>query len=381
MEHCLRVLKSGLLAACLMASTARGGILPDHLVDPDDGMLDMSAYLASARGFLPVPILITEPAVGFGLGMAVAYFHAPQELDSDDHPHVGPPSITVGLGGLTTNQTWFSGLAHLGVWFDDHVRYTGVGAYANVNLDWYGLDLGIGDREENPLRFNAESWVLFQQLRYRILESNWWAGANFLYTNSEIEFELPPVFPPEFPSLKFGVDQGAAGVLVEYDGRNTTFTATRGTRGLAEVDFYREGLGGEFSYEAYHAYVHQFVALGDYSSIGLRVDGQTVDGKAPFYAYPFVQLRGIPVMRYQGKTVLVGEAELLWGFTPRWTLVGFGGVGHTDAAIGDRSETLPTYGGGFRYRLAKLLGLQGGLDIARGPEDTAVYITVGSAWY
>ena len=72
MKFRLRALTSGLLAVYLLTSTAYGGILPDHLVDPDDGMLDMSAYLASARGFLPVPILMTEPAIGVGLGLAVA---------------------------------------------------------------------------------------------------------------------------------------------------------------------------------------------------------------------------------------------------------------------------------------------------------------------
>lgn len=38
------------------------------LFDPDDGMLGMSAFLASASGFLPVPIIITEPVV-----MAISY--------------------------------------------------------------------------------------------------------------------------------------------------------------------------------------------------------------------------------------------------------------------------------------------------------------------
>ena len=32
------------------------------------------------------------------------------------------------------------------------------------------------------------------------------------------------------------------------------------------------------------------------------------------------------------------------------------------------------------YRLAKKQGLQAGVDIARGPEDTSIYLTVGSAW-
>ncbi len=32
-------------------------------------------------------------------------------------------------------------------------------------------------------------------------------------------------------------------------------------------------------------------------------DGEVVDGDVPFYGYPFVQLRGVPAMRYQGEQV------------------------------------------------------------------------------
>jgi hypothetical protein len=27
-----------------------------------------------------------------------------------------------------------------------------------------------------------------------------------------------------------------------------------------------------------------------------------------------------------------------------------------------------------------MLGMQAGVDLARGPEDTAIYLTIGSAW-
>ena len=37
-------------------------------------------------------------------------------------------------------------------------------------------------------------------------------------------------------------------------------------------------------------------------------------------------------------------------------------------------------GAGFRYKIARLLGLQMGVDVARGPEDWAFYIVFGSAW-
>ena len=34
--------------------------------DPQDGQLDLSYFLEDPRGFLPIPIIVTEPAVGYG---------------------------------------------------------------------------------------------------------------------------------------------------------------------------------------------------------------------------------------------------------------------------------------------------------------------------
>lgn len=34
----------------------------------------------------------------------------------------------------------------------------------------------------------------------------------------------------------------------------------------------------------------------------------------------------------------------------------------------------------LRYLIARKLGLYAGLDVARGPEDTVVYLQIGSAW-
>jgi len=44
--------------------------------DKDDGWFDASDWvLNNAVGFMPVPIIITEPAVGEGLGLAALFFH------------------------------------------------------------------------------------------------------------------------------------------------------------------------------------------------------------------------------------------------------------------------------------------------------------------
>ena len=40
---------------------------PSRFRDTEDGQLDLSYFLASPRAFLPIPLIITEPAVGYGL--------------------------------------------------------------------------------------------------------------------------------------------------------------------------------------------------------------------------------------------------------------------------------------------------------------------------
>ena len=79
-EHRRKSTLAGLLALALFApgfaqGASFGGLtewFDENLIDPEDGMLDASDYLTSAYGFFPVPIIVTEPAVGFGIGAAVA---------------------------------------------------------------------------------------------------------------------------------------------------------------------------------------------------------------------------------------------------------------------------------------------------------------------
>jgi hypothetical protein len=47
----------------------------DMFVDPTDGAFDTSDWLLNRRGFLPVPIIITEPAVCCGGGGSLPFFH------------------------------------------------------------------------------------------------------------------------------------------------------------------------------------------------------------------------------------------------------------------------------------------------------------------
>jgi len=386
MNSKLSCLCAGLLISTFWATTVwSGGIgdwYNDTLVDPEDGMLDASDYLASARGFLPIPIIITEPAVGFGLGLAVAYFHRPKELDPEEHTHHGPPSISVGFAAKTDNGTYLYGGAHMGVWRDDHIRYVGAIAKLNINMAFYLDSRNDAFNQESGIDFNLDGSFLFQQASFRIKESNWWIGANYVYFTATNTFDLDGILPPAIPNPEFDLDLGGLGFLLQYDGRNSVFTPSSGV--LAKFDYknFASAWGSDFDYDDYKGSLFHYTPFGSYSSLGLRLQAQTVSGDVPFFAYPFIMLRGIPAMRYQGESAVTGEAEYLWGVTPRWSVVFFGGIGHT-TAIGEflgESQTVGAGGLGFRYRLARKQGLQAGIDIARGPEDTSIYLTIGSAW-
>jgi len=119
-----------------------------------------------------------------------------------------------------------------------------------------------------------------------------------------------------------------------------------------------------------------FFIGGRYSYLGSDIEFKLSDDE------PYIDMRGIPALRYQGEEVVLGEVEARWDVTPRWSLVGFVGTGRTADSFSDLSgaDAIVAGGGGFRYLMARHYGLRVGLDVARGSEDTVVYLAVGSNW-
>jgi hypothetical protein len=128
--------------------------------------------------------------------------------------------------------------------------------------------------------------------------------------------------------------------------------------------------------------VLEYVRLHRSLFLGLRADGTANFDSSPFYMLPAISLRGAAMQRYQGEQVAQVEAELRWQCWKRISLLGFGGYGAAwvDFERFEDTQTVPTGGTGFRYELAREYGIHAGLDLAFSPDDTAIYIQVGSAW-
>ena len=97
---------------------------------------------------------------------------------------------------------------------------------------------------------------------------------------------------------------------------------------------------------------------------------------------PFIDMRGVPFLGYQGEQMALAEAELRWQFYGRFSLVVFGGGGGVwnDFAHLDDSRGIVAGGGGFRYELARRCGIHAGFDAAFSRDAEAFFFEVGSGW-
>ena len=173
------------------------------------------------------------------------------------------------------------------------------------------------------------------------------------------------------------------GAFVSYDSRDTRFTPSTGLDAKLSVKRNDDKMGSDFNYTHTEAYARKYTKLNEKWFLGLRANLQYVSGDVPFYMVPFISMRGIPAMRYQGLSTGLVEAEARWAFHPRVSLVGFLGAGKAAESYSDFSDasTRVVQGVGARYFIARKLGMHAGIDVAKGPEDTYWYLTIGGAWH
>ncbi|OXA80166.1 Surface antigen [Flavobacterium aquidurense] len=353
------------------------------LKDSIDGAVDLSDYLIYAHGFIVVPTIITEPALG-GIGGAVVPIflkkHEPV-IDENGKKRFINPDITGGIGMYTGNKSWMAGAFRSSTLIKPKILYRVFAAYGDLNLSFYENLPNGADKE---FKLNFRSTMFYTQWLKQFRNAKWSAGPQYLFLNSDItlpdlNLNLPPSFvkPKDIKSL---VSQ--LGGAIQFDGRDNIFTPDKGIRIQSDFFWSDDAIGSD-----YDAWRVNLSAIGYYPITpkligGLRLEGEQAFGSPPFYLLPGINLRGIPAARYMGKTSIVTEAEFRWDLYRRWSLMAYGGLA---SAFDDWDKAFAkpvvySYGSGFRYLLARKFKLRMGVDVAKGPEDWAYYIVFGSNW-
>ena len=357
-----------------------------QLKDKDDGQIDLSEWLLeNAYGFLPIPLIITEPAVDNGLGFAGVFFHKPTESDLEARKERGGnenvpliTDISVAAGAYTGNDSWFVGGGHFNTMRKDTLRYSGLIGYADINLDFYGSE-GNLPGPVDKVGFNAKGFFTDQKLEFRLGKSNWFAGGEWRYLDTDVSLDTGTIIDD---LLTGNQTISGVGLFGHYENVNSRQTPTKGFTTLLSGLWNDEAVGSDFDYEELKWEVRQYLMFGEKWTLAWRLDGATTSGDVPFYLEPSINIEGIALNRYQGPTAATAELRGGYNFTPRWRGIAFAGGGRTAENVSDlgSAPSRTSVGVGFRYMLAKVLGLQVGLDVARGPEDTYVYLVTGSSW-
>ncbi len=343
-------------------------------IDSLDNAFDVSHYLYDLHGFLPIASPITEPAVGYGAAAAGIFFIPKEKNDSIKFQM---PDVAGFAGGLTENNTWFAGGGYFGFWKNDQIRYRGVFGYGDVKLKYFGTRDIPNIR---PVNFRIQSYFFLQQVVFRLGGSNFFLGGKYQLGKSNITlFEDSELIEPRDRNLT----NSGIGIITEYEDYDNVFSPTDGIRINITYDQFLEFLGGDRDFGRITTFMHYYKPLFSGKLIsGLRVESQIALGDNPFYMLPFIYLRGVPAMRYQGELTALIETEQQFMITKRWSVVGFAGYGRTAKSLDqiDIGSNAWNAGTGFRYLIARAFGLRMGADIARGPEQWAFYIVVGSSW-
>lgn len=375
-----------LLSVLIWADTSSGETLPVTSEKPEeasrfwseeDGWLDISGFMDQAYGFVPLVIPITEPAVGYGAVGALLFIDK-QEKEGENG--FGRPNLsTVGALG-TENGTSGVFAADMRHWLDDRLKTLVGVVHAPINLDFYGI--GYDPLlQNNPKTYNLETTAGMAQVRYRIGESQAWAGLGYALATSNITFDVKP----EDGSLpNFQSESKVGGLLphLSFDSRNNMFTPTKGNYLELSAGLFSEILGSDSDFQRVNLTAIHYQPLSYDLTLGIMGSSILSFGDIPFYMRPFIYMRGVPAMRYQGDYTAQIETELRWQFWERFSLVGFAGAGiaWNDDRKSRTEQDVITGGVGFRYEIARKYGMHMGIDVAYGPDGTALYIQFGSAW-
>jgi len=349
--------------------------------DANDSMLDLSNYLSQVYGFLPVPILITEPAVGYGGGLSLVYLHDKFVGKKSKSGRNIPASMSGIVGGATENGTYFGGVFHIGYYKEDTIRTQTFIGYPSVNINFY-------TQNQEAIFMNMSGAFAYQSLKYRLFDSNFFVGTAYTYSNLKNSIKEND---SSTPLPEFKVQNSAVSALVDYDSRDNTLSPNSGMIFNGRAMFFNEAIGSDNTFEKYSLQELLYIPLTSKINFDNRLAyAQVVGDDAPFYMYPSIDMRGVPAMRYQGEKTALYEVQARWEFIPRWSALLFGGVAKAygkdkflpnviDTSFQD-APTVWTKGVGFRYLIAKKFGLRMGIDIASSQYDQAFYIQFGTAW-
>jgi hypothetical protein len=332
--------------------------------------------------YVIAPIPVVNPLLGTGLTLAGALLYRVNPYDN-----VSPPSLT-GVGGFyASTGSWAAAFAQKLYLKEDRYRILLGAGYFNLFYDFYGIGFGAG-KDERKVSIDQRGELYGVEILVRLF-GRLYAGPFYRYfpTRTKPDGILrDALIEIGIPEAQLDLDIGSLGVHLQHDLRDNTFNPAEGHLFDLRAAFQEESFGSDLSYQKYEASYNHYLGLSGPSVLAMRASGCYAAGDVPFFDLCLLgaksDIRGYSVGRYQDRTLLAGQVEYRRGLYKKFGGVVFGGIAQVGQNLHefDSSSWLPAAGVGIRYVVSEVHKLNLRVDLARGRDETALYVSVGEAF-
>lgn len=329
---------------------------------------------SSERIIVPVPI--SSPELGTGLGLGVAWFYSP---DGSKVPW------TTGAGGMkTSNGSWAIGAIHKMSLAGDRYRFEAIAGRGRIASNYYGSGAAT---EAEPADMVQEADYV-RLLAVARVSRSLFAGGRLKFVDQTITLTAPSesTLAESAESLSGKARILTLGPTLIFDTTNGGFARDKGILINAEWLFSDSRTADDFSYSKANITVNQYVRVRERSILVLRQSICAASDAAPFFDLCLFgsnsNLRGYESGEHRDRASWSAQAEWRQKLGGKFGVVAFGGAGGVASSVGHlpSARLLPAAGLGLRYLVAKENGVNLRLDYAWGRDSNGIYVSIGEAF-
>lgn len=321
------------------------------------------------------PIPISNPTLGTGLAVVVMPFY-----------HLGegsPLSNTALAAGLLSSGTWGVGAAQSTRLRGDRMRIDGTLAYVEAHYRFYGTGSAAGEAGVSvPI---VQKGGMFAPELLIHVGARTFVGLRYRGMQVETAVEgstglLPPSVAAALPQ-SITITSSGFGPRVTFDTRDNDMSPSSGTLAELRANFADQSFGSDLDYETYELSGNYYRRAGP-GVLGLRAYACRASERTPLFDLCFFgsgsDLRGYEAGRYRDRAMVAAQAEYRFPLAGRWGGVVFGGWGKVAPSFGEMDEQidLPSVGFGVRWLASEKARVNLSVDVARGRDDTSLYVYV-----
>ncbi|MBS2097494.1 BamA/TamA family outer membrane protein [Carboxylicivirga linearis] len=342
----------GILLICIIPINVKGQKNITKTINTIDSLVNNS--LSKDIGVVPAPVF--NPTFGTGIAVVPMAVYKHKKFTPETNPSISQGILYTNLAG-----SYIAGAKQT--------------TYLNRNRFWMDAYVGYASMKYRFYDFYYNPDNDYTDIRFKGFVSN--ISVLALVTKY---FYVGPIFSSNYIQTEIKSNNtisdyewfNTPGVRCSYDSRDDIFYPVKGWLGSLSYTKLFDTKLNHYQFDKINLGISNYYSLNDNMVWANRVYTQLGYGTIPIHemASPGASpiLRGYSTGNYINSSIVTLQSEFRWMFAKRWGCVGFGGYGWLFDQPNQISDniSLPSVGGGLRYRIFPAFKINMACDIAFG---------------